>query len=225
MNLSQLKPPKGQKHKNQRIGQGMGSGRGKYSGRGAKGAKSISGYSRMRGFEGGQMPLHRRLPKRGFTNIFRKEFAIANLGDLHLLQGDSFDPGKLLELGVIRKLKDGLKILGSGELKRAIHVKAHLFSQSALDKIKAAGGTAEVIPGVKLNAKKGPSFKPKAAAPKPVAPKKDVETPAADAPEAGAVKKPGAKKEKVAPEKSGDKGAEKTTKPKQAKPSGKKEEK
>ena len=147
MNLSQLKPPKGQKHKNQRIGQGMGSGRGKFSGRGAKGAKSISGYSRMRGFEGGQMPLHRRLPKRGFTNIFRKEFAIVNLGDLNLLEGDSFDPGKLLELGVIRKLKDGLKILGSGELKRAIHVKAHLFSKSALEKIKAAGGTAEVIPG------------------------------------------------------------------------------
>ena len=150
MNLSQLKPPKGQKHKNQRIGQGMGSGRGKFSGRGAKGAKSISGYSRMRGFEGGQMPLHRRLPKRGFTNIFRKEFAIVNLGDLDRLEGDSFDPGKLLELGVIRKLKDGLKILGSGELKRAIHVKAHLFSKSALEKIQAAGGTAEVIGGVKL---------------------------------------------------------------------------
>ena len=79
MNLSQLKPPTGQKHKKQRIGQGMGTGRGKYSGRGAKGAKSISGYSRMRGFEGGQMPLHRRLPKRGFTNIFRKEYAIVNV--------------------------------------------------------------------------------------------------------------------------------------------------
>src|SRR6476646_7163583 len=171
MNLSQLKPPRGQKHKKQRVGQGMGTGRGKYSGRGAKGAKSISGYSRMRGFEGGQMPLHRRLPKRGFTNIFRKEFAIVNLGDLHLLEGDSFDPGKLLELGVIRKLKDGLKVLGSGELKRKIHIKAHLFSKSALEKIQAAGGPAEVIPGVKLNAKKVPhagakaGTKPKAAAP------------------------------------------------------------
>ncbi len=82
MNLSQLKPPAGQKHKKQRIGQGMGSGRGKYSGRGAKGAKSVSGYSRMRGFEGGQMPLHRRLPKRGFTNIFQKEYAIVNLDAL-----------------------------------------------------------------------------------------------------------------------------------------------
>ena len=81
MNLSDLRPPKGQKQKNQRIGQGMGTGRGKYSGRGAKGARSISGYSIMRGFEGGQMPLHRRLPKRGFTNIFKKEYAIVNVGD------------------------------------------------------------------------------------------------------------------------------------------------
>jgi len=145
MNLSQLKPPRGQKHKKQRIGQGMGSGRGKYSGRGAKGAKSISGYSRMRGFEGGQMPLHRRLPKRGFTNIFKKEYAIVNLGRLDALEAASFDPGVLLELGVIKKLNHGLKILGSGELKRAITVKAHVFSKSALEKIQAAGGTAEVI--------------------------------------------------------------------------------
>jgi large subunit ribosomal protein L15 len=146
MNLSQLKPPRGQKHKQQRVGHGMGTGRGKYSGKGAKGAKSISGYSRMRGFEGGQMPLHRRLPKRGFTNIFRKEFAIVNLAKLDALEGDSFDPATLLALGIIHKLKDGLKILGTGEIKRKIHIKAHLFSKSALDKIKAAGGTAEVIP-------------------------------------------------------------------------------
>jgi large subunit ribosomal protein L15 len=145
MNLSQLRPPAGQKQKKQRIGQGMGSGRGKYSGRGAKGAKSISGYSRMRGFEGGQMPLHRRLPKRGFTNIFRKEYAIVNLGRLEALEGASFDPGSLLELGVIKKLNHGLKILGTGELTRAITVKAHLFSKSALEKIQKAGGTAEVI--------------------------------------------------------------------------------
>jgi large subunit ribosomal protein L15 len=145
MNLSQLRPPKGQKQKNQRIGQGMGSGRGKYSGRGAKGAKSISGYSRMRGFEGGQMPLHRRLPKRGFTNIFRKEYAIVNVAALEALEGSSFDPGTLLEAGVIHKLKHGLKILGTGELKKAIRVKAHVFSKSALEKIQAAGGTAEVI--------------------------------------------------------------------------------
>src|SRR5690348_15440652 len=104
MNLSNLRPPKGQKQKRQRIGQGMGTGRGKYSGRGAKGARSISGYSMMRGFEGGQMPLHRRLPKRGFKNIFRQEYTIVNIGKLQLLEGDSFDPGKLMELGVVKKL-------------------------------------------------------------------------------------------------------------------------
>ena len=213
MNLSQLKPPKGQKHKNQRIGQGMGSGRGKFSGRGAKGAKSISGYSRMRGFEGGQMPLHRRLPKRGFTNIFRKEFAIVNLGHLNLLEGDSFDPGKLLELKLIRKLKDGLKVLGSGELKRAIHVKAHLFSEAALEKIKAAGGTAEVIPGVKRAETKAPA---------PVRIRTPKPAPPADAPEASGA--PESKEDKKAKKSGAEKDAEKTSKPKQAKPS-KKEEK
>ena len=93
------------------------------------------------------MPLHRRLPKRGFTNIFKKEYAIVNLGRLDGLEGSAFDPGALLELGVIKKLNHGLKVLGSGELKRAITVKAHVFSKSALEKIKAAGGTAEVIQG------------------------------------------------------------------------------
>jgi large subunit ribosomal protein L15 len=145
MNLSKLKPPKGQKQKKQRIGQGMGTGRGKYSGRGAKGARSISGYSMMRGFEGGQMPLHRRLPKRGFTNIFRKEYAIINVGKLGQLEGDSFDPQRLAELGVIKKMGDGLKVLGSGELGRKITVHAHLFSKSALEKIQKAGGTGQVI--------------------------------------------------------------------------------
>jgi large subunit ribosomal protein L15 len=145
MNLSKLKPPRGQKHKKQRIGQGMGSGRGKYSGRGAKGARSISGYSIMRGFEGGQMPLHRRLPKRGFNNIFRKEYAIINIGRLEQLEGEAFDPGRLLELGAIKKLGTGLKVLGSGELTRKITVKAHVFSKSALEKIQKAGGSGEVI--------------------------------------------------------------------------------
>ena len=145
MNLSNLRPPKGQKQKKQRIGQGMGTGRGKYSGRGAKGARSISGYSMMRGFEGGQMPLHRRLPKRGFSNIFRKEYAIVNIGRLEQLEGDSFDPGRLLELGVIKKLGTGLKVLGAGELNRKIAVKAHVFSKSALEKIQKAGGSGEVI--------------------------------------------------------------------------------
>ena len=145
MNLSNLRPPKGQKQKKQRVGQGMGTGRGKYSGRGAKGARSISGYSMMRGFEGGQMPLHRRLPKRGFTNIFRKEYAIVNVGRLEQLDGDTFDPGRLLELGVIKKLGTGLKVLGSGDLSRKLTVKAHVFSKSALDKIQKAGGSGEVI--------------------------------------------------------------------------------
>jgi large subunit ribosomal protein L15 len=145
MNLSDLRPPKGQKQKKQRIGQGMGTGRGKYSGRGAKGARSISGYSIMRGFEGGQMPLHRRLPKRGFTNIFKKEYAIVNIGRLEELEGEAFDPARLLELGVIKKLGAGLKVLGSGDITRKIEVKAHVFSKSALEKIQKAGGTGDVI--------------------------------------------------------------------------------
>src|SRR5258706_2064189 len=104
MNLSQLRPPKGQKHKKQRIGQGIGSHRGKYSGRGAKGAKSISGYSKMRGFEGGQMPLHRRLPKRGFTNgPFKKYFAELNVGRFEQIEGDVFDPATLKASGVVKK--------------------------------------------------------------------------------------------------------------------------
>jgi large subunit ribosomal protein L15 len=144
-NLSSLKPPAGQKQKKQRVGQGMGSGRGKYSGRGAKGQKSISGYSMMRGFEGGQMPLHRRLPKRGFTNIFKKEFAIVNLERINELEGDSFDPARLVELGAIKKVEEGVKILGTGDLTRPITIKAHFFSKSALDKIQKSGGTAEVI--------------------------------------------------------------------------------
>jgi large subunit ribosomal protein L15 len=124
----------------------MGTGRGKYSGRGAKGAKSISGYSKMRGFEGGQMPLHRRLPKRGFTNIFRKEYAIINVGLLEKLNGDAFTPESLIASGIVKKLNAGLKILGNGELTRKINVKAHLYSKSALDKIQKLGGTADVLP-------------------------------------------------------------------------------
>jgi len=145
MNLSELRPPKGQVKKQRRVGQGMGSGRGKFSGRGAKGARSISGYSKMRGFEGGQMPLHRRLPKRGFTNIFKKEYAILNVGRLGELVGDTFSPEVLKKLGVVKKFGDGLKILAGGELKRAIHVEAHLFSEDAEKKILAAGGTVKKI--------------------------------------------------------------------------------
>jgi large subunit ribosomal protein L15 len=152
MDLTQLRPPAGQKHRKRRVGQGMGSGRGKTSGRGHKGARSISGYSKMRGFEGGQMPLHRRLPKRGFTNIFKKRYAILNLSRIDKLEGDTFDPQSLLDRGVIRKLQDGLKILATGELTRKIHVKAHLFSPAAERKILAAGGTVEKIE----MAKRGP---------------------------------------------------------------------
>jgi large subunit ribosomal protein L15 len=144
MNLSGLKPPKGQKHAKIRVGRGMGS-RGKTSGRGHKGAKAVSGYSMMRGFEGGQMPLHRRLPKRGFKNIFRQEYAVVNVGRLATLEGDTFDAARLIEMGVIKKLGAGLKILGAGELGRAVKVQAHMFSKSAMEKIKAAGGSAELV--------------------------------------------------------------------------------
>jgi len=145
MNLSSLTPPEGQKHRKKRVGRGMGSGTGKTSGRGHKGARSISGYSIMRGFEGGQMPLHRRLPKRGFTNIFKKEFAVVNLRDLVRIGGDNFTPDSLMERGLISKLGDGLKILGTGELTAAITVEAHVFSKSAAEKIQKAGGTVKVI--------------------------------------------------------------------------------
>ncbi len=145
MNLSELKPPAGQQKKSRRIGRGMGSGRGKTSGRGHKGARAVSGYSKMRGFEGGQMPLHRRLPKRGFTNIFKKKIAILNVGRMDKLAGDRFDPETLKASGIIKKIGDGLKILGAGVLTRKIHVKAHMFSPEAEKKILAAGGTVEKI--------------------------------------------------------------------------------
>jgi len=146
MNLSNLKPPTGQVHRKKRVGQGMGSGKGKFSTRGAKGARSISGYSIMRGFEGGQMPLHRRLPKRGFSNAdFKKEYAVINLGKLDTLEGTAFTVESLMGSGIVKKLQDGLKILGTGELTRALHVTAHHFSETAKQKIEAAGGSVTVI--------------------------------------------------------------------------------
>jgi large subunit ribosomal protein L15 len=99
----------------------------------------------MRGFEGGQMPLHRRLPKRGFKSPFREEYAVINVGALDKLSGDKFDPAGLIELGVIKKLGAGLKVLGTGEIKRAIRVEAHAFSKQAAEKIRAAGGSAESL--------------------------------------------------------------------------------
>jgi large subunit ribosomal protein L15 len=145
MNLSGLKPPAGQVKGRKRIGRGMGSGHGKTSTRGSKGQRAGTGFSQKRGFEGGQMPLHRRLPKRGFTNIFKKQFAIVNLGKLEELEGDTFTVDSLLGAGVIHKVHDGLKILGTGVLTRKITVEAHYFSKSALEKIQASGGTAQVI--------------------------------------------------------------------------------
>jgi len=145
MNLSNLHPPAGQKKPRKRIGRGMGSGHGKTSTRGSKGQRAGTGFSQKRGFEGGQMPLHRRLPKRGFTNIFKKQFAIVNLGKLEKLEGDTFNVDSLLAAGVIHKVHDGLKILGTGVLTRKITVEAHHFSKSALEKIQQAGGTAQVV--------------------------------------------------------------------------------
>src|SRR6202453_133289 len=145
MNLSGLRPPPGQKHTRKRIGRGMGSGLGKTSTRGSKGQRAGTGFGQKRGFEGGQMPLHRRLPKRGFTNIFKKQYAIVNVGRLEQLEGSTFDAARLIELGVIKKLGAGLKVLGSGDITRKIEVRAHIFSKSALDKIQKAGGSGNVI--------------------------------------------------------------------------------
>ena len=145
MNLSSLKPPPGQKKERKRVGRGMGSGHGKPSTRGSKGQRAGTGFGQKRGFEGGQMPLHRRLPKRGFTNIFKKEFAIVNLGVLEKLEGDTFTVDSLQQLGLVKKLGEGLKVLGNGVLTRKITVEAHHFSKSALEKIQKAGGTAQVI--------------------------------------------------------------------------------
>jgi large subunit ribosomal protein L15 len=145
MNLSNLRPPAGQKKGRKRIGRGMGSGHGKTATRGSKGQRAGTGFGQKRGFEGGQMPLHRRLPKRGFTNIFKKHYAIVNVGRLEKLEGDAFDADRLFDLGVIKKLGDGLKILGTGQLTRRITVEAHQFSKSAVEKIEKAGGAAKAI--------------------------------------------------------------------------------
>lgn len=145
MNLSDLRPPDGSRHKRKRVGRGPGSGHGKTAGRGEKGQRSRSGYKGKRAFEGGQMPLVRRVPKRGFHNIFRKEYAIVNLDRLNELEGAEFTPEGLLEARVVRKLQAGLKVLGDGEIGRAVTVRAHRFTASAKQKIEAAGGQAIVI--------------------------------------------------------------------------------
>jgi len=144
--LNDLKPPAGSTHSKKRRGGGMGSGLGKTAGRGYKGQKSRSGARTKRGFEGGQMPLHRRLPKRGFTNIFRKQYAIVNLDRLKdFPEGATISPQELVEKGIIKNLRDGVKILGQGNLTHSLNISAHVFSKSAQEKIAKAGGRAEVI--------------------------------------------------------------------------------
>jgi large subunit ribosomal protein L15 len=147
MDLSNLKPPKGAKHAKKRIGRGQGSGQGKTAGRGHKGAKSRSGFKFKRGFEGGQMPLHRRVPKRGFTNIFRVEYAVINVDRI----AEVFDAGTVVtpELLHSKGLVPGgaakVKVLARGDVAKALTVKAHKFSGKAAEKIAAAGGSTEVL--------------------------------------------------------------------------------
>ncbi len=146
MDLSDLKPPKGAKHAKKRVGRGQGSGQGKTAGRGHKGAKSRSGYKFKRGFEGGQMPLHRRVPKRGFHNPFRIEYDVINLDVLatKFAEGALVTPEVLHEAGLLAGNRP-LKVLGRGEVGKALTVRAHRFSGTAAEKIKAAGGQAEAI--------------------------------------------------------------------------------
>ncbi len=145
MNLSQIRKPKGATHARKRVGRGMGSGHGKTSTRGHKGQRSRSGHRLLRGFEGGQMPIHRRLPKRGFHNPFSKRFAQVNLSRLEELGVDAVTPELLLERRVVRHVQDGVKILAKGEITRPISVTAHAFSRAAKEKIERAGGKVELI--------------------------------------------------------------------------------
>jgi len=153
MNLSNIHAPKKATTKRKRVGRGMGSGMGKTSTRGHKGQRSRTGSRMIRGFEGGQMPLHRRMPKRGFTNIFRKEFNIVSLERLAELGETTITPDVLRKAGVI-KTKHPVKILGDGELKVALTVSAHKFSKTAQEKITKAGGKVEVL-AIKAEAKAG----------------------------------------------------------------------
>lgn len=145
--LNNLRPAKGSTHKKKRVGRGPGSGLGKTAGRGHKGQKSRSGYSRKIGFEGGQMPLQRRLPKRGFTNIFKTKWIEVSLGKLDesFNSGDQVSPDVLHERSLIKKAKHDLVILGSGEITKALNISAHRFTKSAKEKIEKAGGTATLI--------------------------------------------------------------------------------
>jgi len=147
MRIEELQPAKGSRKGNRRVGRGVGSGLGKTSGKGHKGQKARSGGTKGAGFEGGQMPLQRRLPKRGFTNYpFSKEYAIINLKDLTRIEDlNVVTPEALYERGIVKDIKDGLKILGQGEITKPLTIKANAFSAAALKKIAGAGGKAEVI--------------------------------------------------------------------------------
>jgi large subunit ribosomal protein L15 len=146
MTLSNLRPPKGAKHSKKRVGRGQGSGNGKTAGRGHKGAKSRSGFKHKRGFEGGQMPLHRRVPKRGFHNPFREEFEVVNLDTLaeRFDTGVDITPDVMRENGLVTR-KGPVKILARGDISKALTVRAHKFSGKAAEKIAAAGGKAELL--------------------------------------------------------------------------------
>lgn len=146
MKLHELSPAPGSKKKPTRVGRGLGSGLGKTSGKGHKGQNARAGGGVRPGFEGGQMPIYRRLPKRGFYNKFGKDYTEVNVGQLNCFDsGTEVDPVKLIEAGVIKNVRDGIRILGSGDLEKALTVKANGFSKSAAEKIQAAGGKVEVI--------------------------------------------------------------------------------
>jgi len=147
MDLSNLKPAQGSKQSKKRVGRGPGSGNGKTAGRGHKGAQSRSGYSYKRGFEGGQMPLHRRVPKRGFNNMFRTEYAVVNLDQLEAQfeSGATVSPETLRAAGLVRSKRLPIKVLGRGDVTKALTVQAHKFSGKAAEKLAAAGGKAEAL--------------------------------------------------------------------------------
>lgn len=144
--LSNLRPPTGSRHRKVRVGRGMGTKLGKTSGSGDKGQKSRRGYSRRRGFEGGQMPLHRRMPKRGFHNLFGVAYSVVNVEELNVFPaGETVTPELLRAHGFVKRATDPIKVLGDGELKTKLAIHAHAFSASAKDKISKAGGTFEVV--------------------------------------------------------------------------------
>lgn len=146
MELNSIKPAVGASKNRKRIGRGPGSGHGKTATKGHKGQKARSGGSVKPGFEGGQMPMQRRLPKRGFNPLVRKEYALVNLGQLEIFEaGSTIDASALIEAGLIKRVCDGIKVLGKGELSKALTVKAHKYSVAAKEKIEAVGGTAQEI--------------------------------------------------------------------------------